>query len=222
MNFHDTRKSRDALISGLTEDLTPVRSMRFLDGAAAIGVATLLTVAGVFLVKGFWSGIAAGEVSPFFWVTHGLLLLLGMAAASSAITMASPKVGNNYDAPRWMSAMLAVLPITAIIAVLSDTEGAHGHAHGMTGAIAWSCIGNSLVASGLVAVSIVMWLRRGAPVSTGMAGWMTGLAAGSIGTVTYGLSCSLDSVGHLGVAHVVPVAITAVIGRMTVPSMIRW
>jgi len=196
MNFHDTRKSRDALISGLTEDLTPVRSMRFLDGAAAIGVATLLTVAGVFLVKGFWSGIAAGEVSPFFWVTHGLLLLLGMAAASSAITMASPKVGNNYDAPRWMSAMLAVLPITAIIAVLSDTEGAHGH--------------------------IVMWLRRGAPVSTGMAGWMTGLAAGSIGTVTYGLSCSLDSVGHLGVAHVVPVAITAVIGRMTVPSMIRW
>lgn len=222
MNFHDTRKSRDALISGLADDLKPVRSMRFLDGAAVVGLATVLTAAGVILIKGFWTGMASGDASPFFWVTQGLLLLLGMAAASATITMASPKVGNRYDAPRWMSAMLAVLPITAIIAVLSDSQGVHGHDHGMTGEVAWACISNALIASGLVGASITMWLRRGAPVSPEMAGWMTGIASGAIGTVTYGLSCPLDSIGHLGVAHVAPVAIAAIIGRLTVPSLIRW
>ncbi len=222
MNSPNSRKNRDSLIADLTEGLTPVRAMRFRDGALVVGAATLLTGLGVVLVKGFWFGMFEGEAAPFFWVTNGLLLILGLAAATAVITMASPKVGNRYDAPRWASAMLAILPLTALVAVLSDTHGAQGHDHGMTGSLAWMCIRNSLIASGLVAASIVLWLRRGAPVSTNLGGWMTGLAAGAIGTAAYGLSCPLDSVGHLGIAHVAPVAIMAALGRLTVPSLIRW
>ena len=47
-------------------------------------------------------------------------------------------------------------------------------------------------------------------------------AAGAIGTLLYGLSCPIDSVTHLGIWHVVPVAVAAVAGRLIVPRMIAW
>ncbi|MBT8388033.1 MAG: DUF1109 domain-containing protein, partial [Altererythrobacter sp.] len=67
-----------------------------------------------------------------------------------------------------------------------------------------------------------MWLRPGAPVSQQAAGWFTGIASGAIGTLIYGMSCPVDSVTHMGIWHVVPVAVAAVAGRLIVPKLITW
>lgn len=207
------------MIAGLTEDLAPVRAFNPRDGAMLVAGAGALTVLGVLLVEGFWHGIVAGDASPFFWVTNGLLLILGLASASAVIMMASPRVGNRYDAPKWASAMLAVLPIAALITVIPHLqEGTYS----MSGMFATHCIQASLIASLLTGAALTLWLRRGAPVSLNLTGWFTGLAAGALGTAAFGISCSYDSVTHLGISHVLPVVVTAIAGRLVVPPLVRW
>lgn len=53
-------------------------------------------------------------------------------------------------------------------------------------------------------------------------GFYTGVAAGALGSLAYGLSCPFDAIGHLGIWHVAPVAVSAALGRLGVPVLIRW
>lgn len=214
----NTAQSQSSLIASLTEELEPVRQFSARDGALWVALAVAATAAGVYFNRGFWTGIFEGQASPFFWITNGLLILLGLAAATAVVSMASPKVGNRYDAPRWASAMITVLPIAAIISALA---GSHDADHMVSG-LAEYCFTNSVATSIIVAGALTLWLRRGAPVSLNLAGWFTGMAAGAMGTAIYGLSCPIDSVMHLGVAHVMPVAATAIVGRIVVPFLVRW
>ncbi len=214
----NTPSTRENLIAGLAEGLEPVRQFKSRDGALWVALAVTLTGLGVFVIEGFWQGMLQGEAAPFFWVTNGLLLLLGLAAATSVITMASPHVGNRYDAPRWAAAMVGVLPLAALISAISSGDVSHSTMH----VVGPHCVKASLIAASLTGVALIAWLRRGAPVSLNLAGWLTGLAAGSLGTFVFGLSCPLDTVMHLGVSHILPVAISAVIGRLIVPPLVRW
>lgn len=218
MNTPPNREDRSSLIADLTDDLSPVRQFNGRDGAMWVAAAAIVTVIGVIMNKGLWQGMIEGEASPFFWVTNGLLLLLGLASASSVIAMASPNVGNRHDAPRWAAAMVGVLPLAALAVMISGKHSAHviGQSVGI------HCIESSLIAALVTAGALVLWLRRGAPVNANLTGWFTGLAAGALGTFLYGLSCPVDSVVHLGVSHIAPVAISALLGRAIVPFLIRW
>jgi hypothetical protein len=211
-------KNRDNLIAGLTEELAPVRSFQRRDGMALVAVAALVTLAVILVIEGLWVGAFQGEAAPFFWVTNGLLLLLGMASAGAVIAMASPGVGNRHDAPKWSSAMIGVLPLAALISVVSHG----GEMTGFNDPYALHCFAASLMAATVTGGALTMWLRRGAPVSHEAAGWFTGIAAGALGTLLYGLSCPVDSVMHLGIWHVAPVAVAAIIGRLVVPRLIAW
>ncbi len=211
-------RQRDNLIAGLTEELAPVRSFRFADGAVLVTLAVLATVLAVSFLQGLWSGIVTGEAGPFFWITNGLLLLLGLASASAVITMASPHVGARHDSPNWAAAMVAILPAAAIISLLPKGLGASS----LMDPVAIHCLVSSLIASTVTAGTLLLWLRRGAPVSLEKAGWFTGLAAGALGAVAYGLSCPVTTATHLGIWHVVPVAISAAVGRLAIPRLVNW
>lgn len=211
-------KNRDNLIADLTEELAPVRTFKSRDGMALVALAAAVTLAGVMLIEGLWVGAFQGEAAPFFWVTNGLLLLLGLASTGAVIAMASPGVGNRHDAPKWSFAMLGVLPLAAFISVLS-----HGsETAALNDPFALHCFTASLLSATVTGGALTMWLRRGAPVSHEAAGWFTGIAAGAIGTLIYGMSCPVDSVTHMGIWHVVPVAIAAIAGRLAVPKLIAW
>lgn len=218
MNTPSHSLDRGSFINSLTEELEPVRSHTSRDGALWVAFSVMATVIGVALLEGVWHGMFQGEAAPFFWVTNGLLLLLGLSASSAVITMASPHVGNQYSAPRWAAAMVAVLPAAALITLFSTTSGASGAISSATSHCAWAATLSTFLSGGV----LTMWLRRGAPVSLNLAGWMTGLAAGGLGSAAYGISCQYDSVAHLGIAHVLPVGIAAVIGRLVVPRLVRW
>lgn len=211
-------KNRDDLIAGLTEELAPVRNFSERDGMTLVVVAAVATFLGVLAIEGLWIGAFRGEAAPFFWVTNGLLLLLGLASAGAVIAMASPGVGNRHDAPKWSFAMLGVLPLAALSSVVSHDAGIGA----LNDDAALHCLSASLIAAAAVGGALTMWLRRGAPVSQQAAGWFTGIAAGAIGTLLYGFSCPVDSVTHLGIWHVVPVAVAAIAGRLIVPRLIAW
>ncbi|WFL76076.1 DUF1109 domain-containing protein [Altererythrobacter arenosus] len=212
------KRDRDNLIAGLADDLAPVRGFSARDGAVLVTLAVLATVLGVSFFQGLWAGILSGEAEPFFWITNGLLLLLGLASASAVVAMASPHVGARHDAPNWAAAMVGILPVAAIISVIP-----HGHGpSALMDPVSIHCLTSSLIASTVTGGALLYWLRRGAPVSLEKAGWFTGLAAGALGGVAYGLSCPLTTVTHLGIWHVLPVAITAVIGRLAIPRLVNW
>ena len=219
----DKFNSREDLIAALADDLTPVARVKPQHGALVVAIATLVAALASIAVFGFWSGIVAGEASSHFWITNGLLLMLGIGSTAALVASALPRVGQRSDAPVWSAAMLAVLPVAAIISLVSF-EGAESHADALADPTLWywQCAAFGFAASTLVLAGAVAFLRRGAPVSLERSGWLAGLAAGALGSVAYGITCPLDSVGHVGIWHAVPVALGAIAGRIIVPPLIRW
>jgi len=212
--------SRENIIAGLTEDLEPVRRITTRDGLLLLAFATLVAFAVSVFVYDFWYGMLEGEASAFFWVTNGLVLLLGCATALAMVIGGSPRVGQRQNAPGWAAAMVAVLPIAAIIALIS---GEANHAHeGLNDPVAWMCTSASVSAALLIGLASVLWLRHSAPVSIERSAWLVGIASGALGTFAYGITCPLDTVSHLGLWHVAPIAISAIVGRIVVPPLIRW
>ena len=206
------------LIESLAEDLQPVRPLRMAAGALLIVLATLATILAVEIVAGLWNGMLTGEASPLYYVTKGLLGMLGLASAWAVLHLACPHVGNRHDGPTWGAAMAATLPLSALIYLVNN--GLMGEALRSWEGV--ECMLASLAASSVTFIALVLWLRRGAPVSLNSAGWLTGLAAGSLGTFAHGLACPIDNIGHLGVWHVAPVLICTILGRLAVPSLVRW
>ena len=211
-------RATNHLITSLADDLKPVAPLRRRNGWLLALASAAVTVLAVALYVGLWQAGLAGTAAPMFFVTNGLLLLLGLAAAGAVLSLAAPAVGNRADAPRWTTAMLALLPLTALVTALA---GGHELAD-LYDAHSAYCLASGTLASVLSFAALTWWLRRGAPVSTGAAGLWAGVAAGAIGSFAYGLSCPIDTVGHLGVWHIAPVAICAVLGRIALPRLIRW
>jgi hypothetical protein len=187
-------------------------------GLTLVALATGLTIGVIVVLQGLWSGLANGQAAAIFFITNGLLALVGIAAAREVVRMATPRVGARQDGLRWLMAALAILPVTALLLVaLEGTVAGHDHA-----ANGLHCFVAGTGSGAGVAAALVVWLRRGAPVALKEAGFYTGVAAGALGSFAYGLSCPFDTTGHLGIWHVAPVAVYAAMGRIAVPALIRW
>lgn len=206
------------LITQLADELVPVRPMRGHQGLAWVMVATALTIGMVALWQGLWNGPLIGEAAPIFFVANGLIALVGFASARAVVRMATPRVGARQDGARWVLGALAVLPATVLLLVA--IEGFAGHPlHAEDGL---HCFLSGLMSGVAVAAALIVWLRRGAPVAPNIAGFYTGVCAGAFGSFAFGLSCSFDTISHLGIWHVAPVAVSALLGRLCVPTLIRW
>ncbi|MFA6220041.1 MAG: DUF1109 domain-containing protein [Erythrobacter sp.] len=206
------------LIDQLANDLAPVKPMTMGAGMALAALALALSIAGIGLTDGIWMSPFAGQASPFFTIVNGAFLLLGLACAGAVLRMASPKVGNSYAGTGWAMAMTAIVPVATVVMLIGRGDALVAIDH----AFAVHCVTAPLLTSLVSGGALVWWLRRGAPVSAGHAGLLVGLAAGALGTFAYGLSCSFDTAAHLGLWHMAPVAIAALVGRITVPALIRW
>ena len=206
------------LISRLSAELEPRAPMRVRHGLVLVAALLGLTIAIVAGVFGLWRSAMAGDASPVFYIANAMLLILGAAATSVTVAMAQPRVGNRQDGPRWGLAMIAILPVTALLYGLS-----HDHAADeFVGDWGIHCLTNGTLAGVLVFAALAWWLRRGAPVSITAAGLYAGVAAGALGSFAYGLSCPLDGMVHLGLWHVLPVAAGGLAGRAILPRVIRW
>ena len=111
------------LIDRMAGELQPVSPLKLRDGLLLVALASLAAVLLVHLLEGLWAGILLGQASAFFMIANGLLLVLGVASATSVVAMASPRVGNRHDAPKWTMAMAAVLPAAALVTMAVQQSG---------------------------------------------------------------------------------------------------
>ena len=216
--------SREDLIAALTQDVAPVKRVRPQEGVAMIVFASIAASIACLLIFGFWQGMINGEASPYFWISNGLLALVGAASTSALVSSALPRVGGAQSSgPQWSVAMLAILPVAALMAFLSFEAG-HDHGAGMDDPVLlyWECAAYGLSASALVAGAAIAFLRRGAPVSLDRAGLLIGLASGSLGALAYNITCPVDSLMHVGIWHLLPVFIGGIFWRYAAPPLIRW
>ena len=212
------RTVTNPLIDSLTEDLTPTRPLDLRTGFAIAGVAAAVTAIAVEMIEGIGRAASVAVTSPLYLVVNGLLAVLAVAATVTVVRMVRPRVGNRHDAAKGAFAMLIVVPVAAVTSLF--VQG--GHEDLLADPYGVSCMVKGLAASVLMAGGLIYWLRRGAPVSLNAAGFYTGIAAGAAGSLLYGVSCPLTSVGHLGIWHMLPVVLCAAAGRVIVPSAIRW
>ncbi len=209
----------DLFIETLVADLKPVTPLTQTGGMARAGFAMLVAIGIVFFAIGIRRDILSNELNPMFVLSSGLFLLLACASAWSVVQMSRPHVGNHQSGWAWAIAMSSVLPVSALL------TGILALAHGETLSIdadGWKCVAMGTALGALVAITLTLWLRRGAPTSPERAGMLTGIAAGSAGIFAFALHCPHNDLAHFGLWHGLPVVVSAVLGRLVVPSLVRW
>ena len=185
-------------IGALVDDLRPSPGFRPALGLALTAGAALVTIALVAATVGIRSDALAGRFEPLLLIANGLFLLLGAAAGSAAVAMASPQVGRHDDGWRWGAATVALLPLTVLVLVVTGNEPAPGP---WMDAIDGGCLLGGVASGAGVALALTAWLRRGAPASPQRAGLLVGIAAGSFGILATALHCPSTSLYHVGVWH---------------------
>jgi hypothetical protein len=210
-------------VSALVDDLSPVRVVRRRDNLLLTSGATLLAALAIVMTYGIRSDLMAGDPHPIVMIRAGLLLLLGLAATLAVAAAAQPSVGKPQNGWMWALAAAAVFPIAALgkflflygsgqplAMFLADFE------YGLR------CLGLSLGSALWIGGLISWWLRHGAPISLNRTGWLVGIAAGSLGTFSFNVYCNSISLYYIGLWYSLAVLISAVMGRLIVPHIIRW
>lgn len=210
---------KTTLIDKLVDDLSPARRLSLHEGLLATLAALVFTVMIAVLGIGLRSDLSAGHLEPMFLLSSGLFLMLAAAASYTVIEMSRPYVGGHRDGWVWAVAMTGLLPVSATIVGVA----AWWHGDGLLVASdGWKCSAMGIMLGIGTAAALTIWLRRGAPTSPERAGLLTGLAAGSIGIFAFSLHCPHNDISHIGIWHGLTVGISALIGKLVVPLVIRW
>lgn len=209
-----------ATIDALVADLQPVRPVRSREGAALLIVAAGLVSTAAALQYGLRADLAAAAPQPMVVLRLGTLLLLGLATGMAAIASARPGVGRSRTGWQWALAAALLFPVAAAIALAWNNgaipPGAMAPDYGQ------ACLTISLVLALFVGGALTVWLRQGASVRPGLTGWLTGIAAGSFGTLAYSLHCPMNNIYYIGFWYSLAVGLAAVTGRLIVPRLLRW
>ncbi|MGV2497427.1 NrsF family protein [Pelagerythrobacter aerophilus] len=212
-------RDTNALIDELTAGLEPVRPLRLSSGLRFALAGLAVTLAVVALLFGIRGDVLAGRLDPVFLLSAGLFFVLGLAASVTVIVMSRPQVGRDHGGWRWAAAMTALLPLSGIITWMvrgPDAVSAATVGQGLECAVIGSMLGL------LTFAVLTFWLRRGAPTSPERAGLLTGVAAGSFGIFALSLHCPFSDVVHVGLWHSLAVVVSAGLGRLVLPRLIRW
>jgi hypothetical protein len=210
-------------VSSLVDDLSPVRVVRRRDNLLLTTGATLLASLAIVMTYGIRGDLLVGDPHPIVMIRAGLLLLLGLAASLAISAAARPSVGKPQNGWMWALAAAAVLPIAALGKFLFLLGSGQPLAM-FTADFEYGlrCLGLSLGSAMWIGGLISWWLKRGAPISLNRAGWLVGIAAGSLGTFSFNIYCNSISLYYIGLWYSLAVLISAVVGRLIVPHIIRW
>ena len=212
-------KNSDATIAELVGALRPVSPLSFSQGFGSALAAAALSAGAVVALFGMRSDLLEGRFDPVHVISSGLFLVLGLSAAATVIMISRPRVGADHQGWIWAAAMVALLPLAAVLVGFGSNTSILSREN-IAGGLECLTIGGG--ASTLVFGILVWWLRKGAPTSPDRAGLLSGVAAGSLGIFAFSLHCADNDIVHIGLWHTGVVVLTATIGRMCVPPLVRW
>lgn len=211
-------KMSEELIRSLVAQHQQVRPFDARPGWAFASIGAGAAAFGCHLVFGFRSDLLAAAPHDIVVLRATIMLVLGIAALAATGSMARPGVGKHADGWLWVALIASIFPLAALFAALAGqfpAEIMHAKS-GIRCLLASSIIGVG-IASGLVT-----WLRTAAPVRPQRLGWSVGVAAGSLATMAYSLTCPSNSIAYVGLWYTLAVMGTAILCRLVVPRLLRW
>lgn len=208
----------NSLIDDLVDDLAPVRTLKPSGGMAVAAILMLAVSSGVAFFLGVRGDLAMGMAHQMFFLRSGVLLMLGFATALAAVNMARPGVGNLNRGWIWALVTAALFPLTAAImsAINMPPVEALRPNEGLR------CLTVSMMSALVIGGGLTTWLRQGAPTSPERAGWLVGIASGALGAAAYNIFCPFNDIYYIGLWFTLPVLVSAIVGRIVVPHLIRW
>ncbi|WP_017671242.1 DUF1109 domain-containing protein [Blastomonas sp. AAP53] len=213
----------DRFIDTLIGDLQPIRRLKPGQGLA---LALLVAVACGVAISA-WLGIrgdlANGAPHAMFVLRSAVLLALGIGAATAVLAAASPGIGVRRPGWwRWALGVAMLFPAGALLTWLVTIDTAAQAISILDPRYGLECLRMSALCALAVGGAMVLWLRRGAAVDPVSAGWLVGLAAGSLGAAAYSVACSENVVLYIGTWYTIALAGCTIAGRLIVPALLRW
>ncbi len=206
-------------LDDLVADLSPVAPISMRSGMGLLGAAMLVAVVGVIALFGLREALVSAQFPAENLLVLLLWFALALASGVTATQMAAPAIGSDRQSWRWVGWTAAAMPALGLVTLWRGGEAAWTQS---APTAALTCTLMSLLAGSSVALTLVLWLRRGAPVTPERAGLLVGIAAGASGSLAYALHCPVDGMVHTGLWHAAPVVIAALVGRMALPPLLRW
>jgi len=210
--------SANSLIEGLVEELEPVRTLKPKSGLAIVGGLTLIAGIAVATTLGVRNDLVMGMADEMFFLRSGVLLMLGIATATTVVNMARPGVGKLSRGWIWALVTAGLFPLTAAIMSALNMPPVEA-LRPMEGL---KCLAVSSIAALAIGSGLTLWLRQGAPTSPARAGWLVGIASGALGAAAYNIYCPFNDIYYVGLWFTIPVLVSAIAGRLVVPRLIRW
>jgi hypothetical protein len=147
---------------------------------------------------------------------------------AAALTIAGVWLSERLSRPaasasrpqRFAAAVVLIMLMIGAIALLATPGGARLDA--LLGNSWLSCAWRVPVIS-LPALTITLWAMRGlAPTRLTAAGFAAGLLAGSLGAFGYSLSCPEASAAFVATWYTVGIGVSAALGAIAGPRVLRW
>jgi len=214
--------SIEQTIEALVGDLTPVVPVRLWRGVAAGLALTGLAVAAEWLTLGLRADILALHPAPVVIARSTVLLAGGLAMLLAALRAGIP---GRSDGGATVSGtlLLLILPIGLMGLLLDGIMAGQRPSFAELAPFAIvRCLGIALLTSLLVGGGLVLLLRRTAPTDMVRSAWLTGWAAGALGTFAYSLFCPSGTISFAVAAYPAAMVIAATVIRFVVPPLLRW
>jgi hypothetical protein len=208
-----------SVIDNLVDDLEPVVPFR---PVLALVIAATTMVFAATIVSYFFGlrpDIAAGHPLQIVLIRSVTLLLLGAAALQALAKSALPSIGTQDNGWKWALAFAAAFPA---LTLFSWWQGNSIFYTAFASPSRVTCLSVTLASAVLIAVPLVLWLRKGASVNIHRSALLVGLASGAFGAFCYNLYCPSSSIEYVGIWYAAGIAMSAIAARLVVPTFIRW
>ncbi|MEO6031660.1 MAG: DUF1109 domain-containing protein [Burkholderiaceae bacterium] len=210
----------DDLISLLAADAVPVpRSAASRQIAIAMLAGIPLAILAMLLMLGVRPDLAQAIRIPMFWIKELFPIVLACAAFATLARLARPGVSARAGE---ISIGLSVL-LLWLMAALAYSNAPPSERTAMVWGQSWQvCTLSVVMISMPIFVAAIMALRRLAPTQLARAGACAGVLSGAAGAAVYAFHCPETALPFMAIWYVVGIAVTAGIGALLGPRLLRW
>ena len=211
-----SEQNLDKFIDGLADDLAPVKPLAHpLVRIAPLFVVAAAYVVGVSYFIGLRSDIGDKFTDPS-WMLE--TFLMGFISISAAIASSFLSVPDMRGA-KWVVAppltTLAIFVVWNIFRAIS--EGLH-----MPNIHFDHCMGEGMFMAAVPMTMLIFMIKRGATTRPRITCFMNILTASSLGYIGLRFTCSLDTVGHATVSHLIPYVVIGAFLGAAAKKLYKW
>lgn len=219
-NIEDIIMNNPTLFASLCADLTPVKRANVERQIAMSGlIGGGVSLAALMSTLGIQPGLSTiANVTPLA-IKASFAVSLAAVGFTALLKLARPD-GRPTDLPKKVAAIFVLLASIAL--VQSGHVNNADDAKLLLGA-SWQSCSLRIAALSVPMTAMIGWaVRRQAPIHLRSAGTVVGMTAGAGAAAIYALACTENSSAFVLVWYSVGIALSAAIGALLGPYLLRW